>query len=61
LPWQPKEKIFFKKTQRARALIFGMKYLLVSVYQVCSNKAPGVKFNPAQGVINFLYMFIVQT
>jgi hypothetical protein len=37
-----------------------MKHLLVSVYQVCSNKSPGVKIGPAPGVIVFNYMCIVK-
>ena len=35
---------------RRRALIFGMWHLLVDLYQVCSNDAPGVKTGPAPGV-----------
>jgi hypothetical protein len=43
-------KIFFlKKTQRARALIFSMKHLQVSVYQVCLNKSPWSKLAQPQG------------
>jgi hypothetical protein len=30
-----------------------MKYLLVGVYQVCSNKSPVVKSGPAPGIIDF--------
>jgi hypothetical protein len=40
-----------------------MKHLLVGVYQVCSNKNPGVKIGPARGgggVIDFLYLYIVK-
>jgi hypothetical protein len=38
-----------------------MKYLLVGVYQVCSNKSPGVKIGPTQGVIVFPFMYKVKT
>ena len=37
------EKIFLSETTRPRALIFGMKYHLVNLYQVCSNFAPWAK------------------
>ena len=43
-------KIFFSETRRRRDLIFGMWHLLVDLYQVCSNDAPGVKTGPAAGV-----------
>ena len=43
-------KIFFSETRRRRALIFGMWHLLVDLYQVYSNDAPGVKTGPAPGV-----------
>jgi hypothetical protein len=47
-----------KKTQRARVLVFGMKHLLVTVYQVCSNKSSGVKIFPILcGVIGFPYIY----
>jgi hypothetical protein len=42
-------KYLLLKNQRGRALIFGMKHLLVSVYQVCSNKSPWAKIGPALG------------
>jgi hypothetical protein len=54
-------KYLLLKTERARAKIFGMKHLLVSVYQVCSNKRPGVKIGPPRGVIAFSFMYIVKT
>jgi hypothetical protein len=38
-----------------------MNHLLVSVYQVCSNKSPGVKIAPAPVVIDFPYMYVVKT
>jgi hypothetical protein len=41
-----------------------MRYLLLSLYQVCSNKIPGVKIGPSpggSGVIDFPYMCIVKT
>jgi hypothetical protein len=41
-----------------------MKHLLVGVYEICSNKIPGVKIGPPQGVIVFpytcMYMYIVK-
>ena len=40
-------KIFFSETRRHRALIFGLKHLLVDLYQDCSYDAPGVKTGPA--------------
>ena len=43
-------KIFSSDTRRRRGLIFGMWHLLVDLYQVCSNDAPGVKTGPAPGV-----------
>ena len=43
------EKIFLSETIRPRALIFGMKHHLVSLYQVCSNYIPGAKNGPTQG------------
>ena len=43
------EKIFLSETTRPRALIFGMKYHLVDLYQVCSNYSPGFKNGPAPG------------
>jgi hypothetical protein len=42
---------FFKKNVRAK--ISSMKYPLVSVYQVCSNINPGIKIDPAPGVLLF--------
>ena len=43
-------KFFFSETRKCRALIFGMMYLLVDVYQDCSYDAPGVKTGLAPGV-----------
>ena len=40
-------KFFFSETRKCRALIFGMKHLLVDLYQDCSYDAPGVKTGPA--------------
>ena len=37
------EKIFLSETTRPRALIFGMQYHVVDLYQVCSNYSPGAK------------------
>ena len=37
------------KLTRSRALIFDMWHLLVDLYQVCSNDAPGVKTGPISG------------
>ena len=44
------KKFFFSETRKCRALIFGMKHLLVDLYQDCSNDAPGVKTCLARGV-----------
>jgi hypothetical protein len=33
----------------------------MGVYQVCSNKSPGVKIGPAPGVIDFPNMCIAKT
>ena len=41
---------FFSETRKCRALIFGMKHLLVDLYQDCSYDAPGVKTGLAPGV-----------
>ena len=43
-------KFFFSETRKCRALIFGMKHLLVDFYQDCSYDAPGVKTGLAPGV-----------
>ena len=40
----------FSETRKGRALIFGMKHLLVDLYQDCSYDAPGVKTGLAPGV-----------
>jgi hypothetical protein len=53
-------KIFFLEAQRARDKISNMKHLVLSVYKVCSNKSPGVKIFPAQGVIDFPNMYILK-
>ena len=37
LYWVKHEKIFFSKTTRPRALIFGLKHHLEDFYQVCIN------------------------
>jgi hypothetical protein len=42
--------------------MLSIKQLLVSVYQVCSNKGPGVKIGPTlAGVIDFPYVYIYLT
>ena len=46
-------KIFLSETIRPRALIFGMYYHLVDLYQVCSNYAPWANNGLAPGVICF--------
>ena len=46
-------KIFFSETKRHRALIFGMKHLLVDLDQDCLYDVPGVKTGPALGVTSF--------
>jgi hypothetical protein len=38
-----------------------MKHLVVSVYKDYSNKSRRVKIGPAPGVIDFPYMYIVNT
>ena len=45
-------KMFSSETRRRRASIFGVYNLLVNLYQVCLNDAPGVKIGPAPGVTN---------
>ena len=47
------EKVFLSETKRPRALIFGMKYHPVDLYQVCSNYTPGAKNGPTPGVTCF--------
>ena len=41
---------FFSETRKCRALIFGIKHLLVDLYLDCSYDAPGVKTGLALGV-----------
>ena len=43
-------KFFFSETRKCRALIFGMKHLLVDLYQDCSYDAPVVKTGLTPGV-----------
>ena len=47
------KKIFLSEATRPRALIFGMYYHHVDLYQVCSNYSPGAKTGPAPGVTCF--------
>jgi hypothetical protein len=50
--------MYIVKTQRARAKIFSMMNLFMGVYQVCSNKGPGVKIDPTQEGYRFsLYAY----
>ena len=47
-------KIFYE-TRRRRALVFSVWHLVVNLYQVCSNVAPGVKTGPDRwGGVAFL-------
>ena len=48
------EKIFLSETISPRALIFGMRYHLVDLYQVCLNYSSGAKNGPASGVTCFI-------
>ena len=41
--------MFLSETTRLRALLFGMEYHLVNLYQVCSNYVPGAKNGFAPG------------
>ena len=43
-------KFFFSETRKCRALTFGMKHLLVDLYQDCLYDASGVKTGLAPGV-----------
>ena len=43
-------KFFFSETRKCRALIFGMKHLLVDMYLDCTYDAPAVKTGLAPGV-----------
>ena len=52
------EKIFSSATIRPRALIFGKKYHLVDLYQVCSNYSPWVINGPALGVTCLTWAYI---
>ena len=45
--YRKKHEKILSETVRPRALIFAMYYLLVDLYQVCSNYAPGAKNGPA--------------
>ena len=42
-------QFFLSETGTGRALIFGMQYVLVDLYQVYSYDASGVKSGPASG------------
>ena len=42
-------KILLSETTRHRALICGMYYHLVDLYQVCSNYSPGAKMDTPRG------------
>jgi len=44
-------KIFLSETTRPRAFIFGIQHHLEVLYQSCSNYVPGVKIDPAPGVL----------
>ena len=46
-------KILLSETGTSRALIFGMSYFPVILYQVYSYEASGVKTGPAPGVISW--------
>ena len=52
-------KIFLSETIRPRALIFGMNYNLVDLYQVRSNYATRAKNGPALGVTCFTLAHII--
>ena len=43
------EQIFLSETTRHRALIFGMYYHLMYIYQVCSNYVPGAQNGSTRG------------
>ena len=43
-------KFLFSEARKYRALIFGMKHLLVDLYKDCSYDAPKVKTGAASGV-----------
>jgi hypothetical protein len=49
------------ENRKSYSLNIWHEHCLVSVYQVSSNKCPGVKIGPAPGVIVFPFMYIVKT
>jgi hypothetical protein len=54
------KKSSFRKPKELELKLFGMKHYLVSVYQVCSNNAVGLKLDPHRGVIDFPYLYVVK-
>ena len=50
-------KIILSETIRPRALIFGMYYHLVDLYQVCSNYTPGTKNGPTRGNMFYIGLY----
>ena len=54
-------KIFLSETRRPRALIFGMQHHIVTLYQICTNYAPGAKNGPAPGVTGSTLAYIGKT
>ena len=49
-------KIFLTETTRPKALIFGMKHHLVSLYQICSNYFPGIN-GPPRGHMFYIGLY----
>ena len=54
--YRGKHKKILSEITRPRALIFGMYYHLVDLYQACSNYAPGGKIWPHRGS-HILHMY----
>jgi len=44
---------FFSETTKSRALMFGMYYQLMALYQVCLNYDPGPKMAQSRGLFYF--------
>jgi len=54
-------KIFMFETTRPKAFIFGIKHHLEVLYQICSNYAIWVIFDPSPGVTIFALNYIRKT
>ena len=51
------KKLFLSETTGPKALISGMYYHLVDLYQICSNYSPGAKNGPAPEVTFYIGLY----